>query len=132
MLEKCKAKLLIGDDYGDSCATIHCQLAMNHKGLHNEVYQNKGEVVITWENDNKDHRGGDKEITKQEFIETKIAEFEKRWKNIECSAHERTSSSACICDELEDINANYGYSEIKDFLAQSLSQAMDEVKEKKI
>ncbi len=50
MLEKCKATLLIVDDYSDNYyATMHCQLRANHKGLHKEIYYDYGKVVITWE-----------------------------------------------------------------------------------
>ncbi len=44
-----------------------------------------------------------------------IEEFSKRWKNVECSAHERTSNTACICDSLDEINSDYGYDEIAKF-----------------
>lgn len=43
-------------------------------------------------------------------------EFDKKWTKVECSAHERTSSAQCICDSLSDINYDYGYDEIKNFI----------------
>ena len=44
-------------------------------------------------------------------------EFDKRWK-ITCSAHERTSSAGCICEELLDLNEEY--QDIKSFISQTL------------
>ncbi len=53
--------------------------------------------------------------------------FDEKWKKVECSAHERTSSAHCICDELEDINADYGYKEIKSFISASIKELLKQV-----
>ena len=53
-------------------------------------------------------------------------EFDKKWTEVQCSAHERTSSALCICNELEDINSDYGYKEIKIFIRSLLSQTRQE------
>ena len=46
---ECNARLFISDDYGDNSATIRCQLAAGHDGLHQEQYERKGgAVTITW------------------------------------------------------------------------------------
>ena len=57
-------------------------------------------------------------------------EFDKKWTEVQCSAHERTSSALCICNELEDINSDYGYKEIKIFIRSLLSQTSQETIEK--
>ena len=55
--------------------------------------------------------------------------FDSRWK-IECSSHERTSSSKCICPELSDINEEY--EDIKAFIESLLVEekvrVLEEVK----
>lgn len=43
--------------------------------------------------------------------------FDDRWK-IECSAHERTSSAKCICEELPDLNEEY--QDIKSFFTSEI------------
>lgn len=53
--------------------------------------------------------------------------FDEKWKDVECSAHERTSSAACICDSLDDINADYGYKEIKLFIQNLLEEQRQEI-----
>lgn len=55
--------------------------------------------------------------TTYKTLEEALEAFGNKWKNIECSAHDRTSSAACICDSLEDINSDYGYDDIKIFLS---------------
>jgi hypothetical protein len=46
---ECNARMSIADDYGDNSATIRCQLAAGHEGLHQEQYTRKGgTVTITW------------------------------------------------------------------------------------
>ena len=48
---ECNARLFVGDCYGDNHATMRCQLAPEHDGLHREVYNSgkAGEVTVTWE-----------------------------------------------------------------------------------
>ena len=50
---KCNARLYIGDDYGDSNATIQCQLKPEHAGHHLEHFKHNssGTVIIQWEKD---------------------------------------------------------------------------------
>lgn len=52
----CNARLFVADNYGDNHATIRCQLAADHEGLHQErfVRHRGGEVVITWESDERE------------------------------------------------------------------------------
>ena len=46
---ECNAHLRIGDDYGDNCATMRCQLEPGHNGPHQEVFQRSaGPVTVTW------------------------------------------------------------------------------------
>jgi len=46
---ECNACLFIADNYGDNSATIRCQLAPNHEGLHREQFEREGgAVTITW------------------------------------------------------------------------------------
>jgi hypothetical protein len=46
---ECNARLFIGDNYGDGTATMRCQLAPNHDGLHKEEFdRDGGTVTITW------------------------------------------------------------------------------------
>ena len=46
---QCNARLEIGDDYGDNCATMRCQLAPGHEGPHREEFERGGKpVVVTW------------------------------------------------------------------------------------
>jgi hypothetical protein len=46
---ECNACLFIADNYGDNSATIRCQLAPKHEGLHREQFERKGgTVTITW------------------------------------------------------------------------------------
>lgn len=46
---ECNARLFIADNYGDGSASIRCQLALNHDGLHKEEFERHGHMVtITW------------------------------------------------------------------------------------
>ena len=46
---ECNARLFIGDNYGDNSATIRCQLAPDHDGVHREQFEREGgAVTITW------------------------------------------------------------------------------------
>jgi hypothetical protein len=46
---ECNARLFIADNYGDGSASIRCQLAPNHDGLHKEEFDRHGHMVtITW------------------------------------------------------------------------------------
>ena len=52
---ECNARLFIGDNYGDNSATIRCQLAPNHEGLHREeLAREGGPVTITWTADERE------------------------------------------------------------------------------
>lgn len=53
-------------------------------------------------------------------IEEKLKEFDEKFPLVECSAHERTSSALCICEDLPDINEEL--IKIKSFLTQALSE----------
>ena len=50
---ECAAQLYIGDTYGDTHATMRCQLESGHEGPHKEHYNSNasGEVEITWAKD---------------------------------------------------------------------------------
>jgi hypothetical protein len=51
---KCNVRLFIADDYGDGSATICCQLAPDHEGLHKEQFERAGGMVtITWVSDER-------------------------------------------------------------------------------
>ena len=51
---ECNARLFIGDNYGDGTATMRCQLAPNHDGLHREEFEREGgAVTITWVTDER-------------------------------------------------------------------------------
>lgn len=51
---ECNARLFISDDYGDNSATIRCQLAPKHEGLHQEQFEREGGMVsITWAADER-------------------------------------------------------------------------------
>lgn len=52
---ECNARLFIGDIYGDNHATMRCQLAPGHLGVHQETYDGAfaGKVTVTWENDER-------------------------------------------------------------------------------
>jgi hypothetical protein len=50
-MTNCKAKLFIGDDYGDNTATMRCQLPGGHDGPHLESFIRDGKISITWEKD---------------------------------------------------------------------------------
>jgi hypothetical protein len=46
---QCNARLFTGDNYGDGSATIRCQRAPDHGGLHQEKFKREGGLVtITW------------------------------------------------------------------------------------
>jgi len=48
--KKCLAELHIGDDYGDNCCTMHCQLPIGHEDRHKEEYEQGDELVtVQWE-----------------------------------------------------------------------------------
>ena len=52
---ECNARLEIGDDYGDNCATMRCKLEPGHPGPHQETFQNNhGKVVVTWYGDDRE------------------------------------------------------------------------------
>ncbi len=36
-MDKCKATIEFGDDYGDNNTTFHCQLEAKHSGTHKET-----------------------------------------------------------------------------------------------
>ena len=51
---ECNARLFIGDNYGDGTATMRCQLAPGHEGLHREEFSREGgPVTITWTADER-------------------------------------------------------------------------------
>lgn len=51
---QCNARLFIGDNYGDNTATMCCQLAPSHDGLHKEEFDREGgKVTITWVTDER-------------------------------------------------------------------------------
>jgi hypothetical protein len=52
---ECNARLFIGDDFGDNCATIRCQLEPGHDGPHQEKYitNDSNEVAIHWTKDER-------------------------------------------------------------------------------
>ena len=49
---QCNAHCYIADDYGDTHATIRCQLPKNHEGKHREVSRD-GKLIIEWEDDER-------------------------------------------------------------------------------
>ena len=50
--DQCNARLYIGDNFGDNHATMRCQRAPGHPGLHREEYGSEGqEVAVEWKND---------------------------------------------------------------------------------
>jgi hypothetical protein len=52
---QCNARLFIGDNFMDNHATMRCQLAPEHQGLHEERYGDPGDqVVVTWERDQRE------------------------------------------------------------------------------
>ena len=52
---ECNARLFIADNYGDGSATIRCQLAPSHEGLHKEEFMREGGLVtITWVADERE------------------------------------------------------------------------------
>lgn len=54
---ECNAHLYIGDDYGDSHATIRCQLPQGHTGPHQERYRHEPQrVTVEWTLDDKEPR----------------------------------------------------------------------------
>lgn len=63
-----------------------------------------------------------KKEEKPDYIKQCLEEFDKKFPLIKCDAHERTSNSRCICEELEDINRERV--EHKQFLEKSLTEAM--------
>lgn len=52
---ECNARLFIADNYGDGTASIRCQLAPGHEGLHREQFERRGHLVtITWAVDERE------------------------------------------------------------------------------
>jgi hypothetical protein len=52
---ECNARLFIADNYGDGTASIRCQLAPGHEGLHQEQFERRGHTVtITWAIDERE------------------------------------------------------------------------------
>jgi len=51
---QCNAHCYIADDYGDTHATIRCQLPKNHEGKHREVSRDR-KLIIEWEDDERIH-----------------------------------------------------------------------------
>ena len=49
---QCNARLEIGDDYGENCCTMLCQLEPKHKGPHQETWDLDGDpnqiATVTW------------------------------------------------------------------------------------
>ena len=49
---QCNARLEIGDDYGENCCTMRCQLKPKHKGPHQETWDPDGDpsqiATVTW------------------------------------------------------------------------------------
>jgi len=63
---RCNARLYIGDDFGDSSATIQCKQLPNHEGCHTEQFErDHGFVTITWWGDE------DEDLSNVEFHEEK-------------------------------------------------------------
>lgn len=52
-MEKCKAIMVFGDDYGDNDCTFHCQLPEGHEGEHVKIgnMYRKFPYFIQWSND---------------------------------------------------------------------------------
>ena len=42
---KCKARLVLGDDYGDNSVTFRCQMMNGHSGAHVEEFNH---VTMLW------------------------------------------------------------------------------------
>ena len=52
---ECNAHLSVADNYGDGSATIRCQLAPGHDGVHREEFERRGgTVTITWVADERE------------------------------------------------------------------------------
>ncbi len=58
-MERCKAILILGDDYGDNDTTIRCQLPEGHAGPHQETFRTipkrAHNVNIIWVGDDTDN-----------------------------------------------------------------------------
>lgn len=56
---KCLAQLHIGDDHGDSHATMVCGLEQGHEGQHEECYPRGDKTMVTvhWHGDDRDDGG---------------------------------------------------------------------------
>lgn len=54
-----------------------------------------------------------------------LKDFDEKFPLVECSAHERTSSSSCICDDLADINEKD--ISIKSFIRKALQELLEQV-----
>lgn len=53
---QCNARLFVADTWGDNHATMRCQKAPGHKGLHRELYGQPGaRVAVHWEKDAREH-----------------------------------------------------------------------------
>jgi len=54
---ECNSYLYFGDDFGDGTTTMRCQLPVGHEGPHCEKFiRNGGQVIITWEHDERAER----------------------------------------------------------------------------
>jgi len=52
--DKCKSKIVFGDDFGDNDCTFHCQLEKNHKGKHRETgTMSEQKYILEWEGEHK-------------------------------------------------------------------------------
>jgi hypothetical protein len=76
---ECNARLYIADNFGDSHATMRCQLPSGHEGPHKEEYKHYGKpVIVTWEGDdrvNESEFGGDyDDHLEEDFEENKDGE----------------------------------------------------------
>ena len=100
---ECNARLFIADNYGDNSASIRCQLALHHEGLHREQFERKGGLVtITWVADERercDHGCGQ-------------WEHEHRSETIECPSraddHEYSDCSFCHPEKQPQVCAACG------------------------
>lgn len=64
-------------------------------------------------------------MTLEELKKKVLQEFDERWQKVQCLSHDKLSSDKCICDELADINEDYGYDEIKVFLQAKLDETFN-------
>lgn len=101
---QCNARLFIADDYGDGTATMRCQLALGHDGVHREDFERKGDTVVTvtWVTDERkkcDHGCGQ-------------WEHDHRDKSIKCQKdaddHEYSDCASCFPDKEGETCAECG------------------------